>query len=472
MSADDAPLDRPLIPYARAPLSPGQLWRMLVARRWLIAGVVLAFALVAVAAALFLPDKYVGSVSVVIDVPDEDPVSGAGFPSMLADNYLATQIDLLTSEKVLLRVLREQKLTEDKKAREAFAASAPEGASFERWLATQLGKHLDVHKGSTSRLIQLRYSNESPQKAAAIANAVVRAYRQTSAEIVSDPAQSRLTQYTGYLETLRAKVDTAQKTLTQAQQKSGVINLDQTTSKGDTQRLDDLGVKLNQAEADRQGAQAKVARIRQLKRQGRPVSAQAEILNSGYVQQLKGRLVELQSERAKMAKTLGANHPRMRSLAAQIATVRQRLGHEIDAYLASNRSQAEIASDRENALRKSLKRERSDVLAQQKKRDDIAGLVRKLDSAKRVYQVALGRYDQVLGNSELAQYNISVISWAKPPSEPAGLSGKVTLLLAIVMGALVGGALALILELLNRRVRDAEDVTRELGLPVLGELPA
>ena len=45
-------------------------------------------------------------------------------------------------------------------------------------------------------------------------------------------------------------------------------------------------------------------------------------------------------------------------------------------------------------------------------------------------------------------------------------------LLSIFVGALLGVGLALLLELLNRRVRSPEDIVEALGLPVIGYLDA
>lgn len=469
MTDNDFRLDRPLIPGMRSPLSPSQLWRILLARRQWIAVTVAVFALIAIAAALFVPDKYVGSAALVIDVPSSNPSGQDNVPSMLAENYVATQMDLLTSDRVLVRVVNQQQLADDPEARKAFDALAPSGASFKDWLADQIGESLHIASGTTSRLIRVQFSDPSPQRAAAIANAVVRAYRHVNRQLVADPSRARLESYTAYLDELRSKVDTAQQKLTSAQQKSGVIDRNG-SSQSDTERLQDLGIKLNQAESDHQTAQAEVARIEKLRGQNKPVTAQADILSSRLVQQLKGQLTNLQSQRAKLAKALGPKNPRMQSLSAQIATVQSRLRNEVDAYLKANRSQTEVAAARESALRDALTRERGDVLAQQKKRDQIASLVRRLDGAQQVYKAALGRYDQVLGGSQLQSYNVSIVSWASPPRWPSGMSGKTKLALGLVFGAMVGCALALLVELLGRRVRDSEDITRELGLPVLGDL--
>ncbi|GAB3679127.1 Wzz/FepE/Etk N-terminal domain-containing protein [Salinisphaera aquimarina] len=470
MNSDDSMLDRPLIPGMRAPLTLGQLQRILRARWRLIAAVVATFLLLAVLSILLLSDSYAAKVSLLIEFPGDDPVTGQQYPSNLADSYQATQVDLLSSYKVRLAVVDELKLADDTAARQKFEDSAPAGASFEEWLAQRIAKKLTVAADQSSRLLVVQYEDKDPQKSAKIANSIVEQYMGASAQIASDPAKNRQSRYAEFLDGLRGKVDAAQDRLTDIQQRLQVIN-GNNAGNIDTQRLEDLGLKLNQAESDHQAARAKVEQIRALQKAGQPVTAQAEILGSSYVQELKGRLLRLQSERADVGKVLGSRHPKMRSLNAEIGTVRARLSEEINAYLQANRGQAQTTADQQTALRKTFDQERADVIDQQRKRAEVAKYQRELASAKQVYDAALNEYDQVLGGSEMHRQNISVISWASPPRAPSGLGKKIKLLLALVLGAIVGCALALLLEFTDRRVRGPEDITREMDLPILGDLP-
>lgn len=464
----EARYDRPLIPGARAALTPRQVGRIAWARRSLIVFIMALFAVLGVGMALFLPKTYQASVSLLIEFPSENPVTNQYLPADLAASYLATQIDLLKSEKVRLDVIEELNLGGDPEAREQFEANASPDASFDVWLATQMLSQINVGTGSGSRIIELGYSADDPSRAAEIANALVRAYMDTALELSLDPARRRRASYNDYLESLRKDVETAQANLTEAQQEMGVLDLEQAGGV-DRRRLEDLNLRLNEVQSEHQAAQAKVARINELRQRGRPLTAQADILGSNYVQELKGRLLQLESSRADLAKTLGANHPRMQALDAEIGTVRSRLRAEISSYVEANHGEAQTAASRESALRDTLSTERQQVLDQQRKRDQIARHVRELDSAKSLYQAAVAQYDQVLGGSELQQSNVSVVSWATPPQFPEGLPGKILLALSIAAGGFIGVGLAMLIELLNRRVRSSDDVERELGLPVLGE---
>jgi len=436
----------------------------------LIAAITLALALASLVASLLITPVYEAEATLLIDFRSSDPVTGQDFPQMLSDSYVATQIDLLHSLKVRRAAVDALNLTADPGARRAYEQADAGDMPFADWLAGGMRDRIEVEKSRESRIIDVRYTDSDREQAANIANALVRVFRETKLELAEEPARDRRQKFEKYLASLRDDVSQAQKKLTAAQQDLGVLNLEDADSV-DTQRLADLGLRLNEAESEHQAARSKVKRIEALKRQGKPLTAQADILGSAYVQELKGRLVQLQGNRAELAETLGSRHPRMQSLKAESATVRRQLAGEIATYVQANRSNAQSSKERESALRSSVRGERQSVLDEQRKRDQIAGHVRELESAKAVYKAALDRYDQVLGSSQLQSINVSVVHWASAPQRPIRPNTLRNVLAGLVLGLFLGVCVALVAELARRRVRTATDVERELDLEVLGVLP-
>ncbi|MFN8990439.1 MAG: chain length determinant protein EpsF, partial [Betaproteobacteria bacterium] len=97
-------------------------------------------------------------------------------------------------------------------------------------------------------------------------------------------------------------------------------------------------------------------------------------------------------------------------------------------------------------------------------------LAKEVDNAQKAFDVASQRFQTTKLESQTSLTNISVLSPALPPSEPSSPLLLLNTLLALVVGAVVGIAMALLVETLNRRVRSAAGLREALGAPVLASL--
>src|ERR1700685_4489586 len=73
--------------------------------RWVVAsGMMAAVLLAAAIICVISPKQYTATASVVVD-PKADPVAGVVNPQQLSSGYLATQVDVLGSERVARKVV-------------------------------------------------------------------------------------------------------------------------------------------------------------------------------------------------------------------------------------------------------------------------------------------------------------------------------------------------------------------------------
>ena len=54
---------------------------------------------------LLLPKQYSASTAVVVDVKSPDPIAGVFLPGLILPGYMATQVDIITSDRVAQRVV-------------------------------------------------------------------------------------------------------------------------------------------------------------------------------------------------------------------------------------------------------------------------------------------------------------------------------------------------------------------------------
>jgi uncharacterized protein involved in exopolysaccharide biosynthesis len=112
------------------------------------------------------------------------------------------------------------------------------------------------------------------------------------------------------------------------------------------------------------------------------------------------------------------------------------------------------------------------ILDLRKQRDEVMVLVKDVESAQRAYEAVAQRYTQSKLESQANQTNVAVLTPAEPPLEPSSPKKLLNTVLAIFLGTLLGVGAALVLELLNRRVRSRDDLQEALGVPVLAEFSA
>ena len=97
-------------------------------------------------------------------------------------------------------------------------------------------------------------------------------------------------------------------------------------------------------------------------------------------------------------------------------------------------------------------------------------LARDVDAAHRTYEGVSGRLTQLSLEGQNVQANVRPLSPAIEPYEPSRPKVMTQILGAAIGGLLLGAAAAIALEMLDRRVRNPEDMMAMAGVPVIGVL--
>src|ERR1700675_1242838 len=95
-------------------MSFSQLIRIVWVHRGLSLSILAVVMAIAVAASLLLPKKYTAESAVVVDGRSIDPLAQQGaITFQLASSYVSTQVDVIQSHNVALKVVDQLKLTTD-----------------------------------------------------------------------------------------------------------------------------------------------------------------------------------------------------------------------------------------------------------------------------------------------------------------------------------------------------------------------
>jgi chain length determinant protein EpsF len=442
----------------------GQFLSILRARWWVVALVLGLTVATTVVVSLLLPKQYSATASVVVDFKP-DPISAAVFGGMPSPAVMATQVDIIGSERVALRVARSLRLTENPQIRQQWQDETGGEGTVEQWLTTLFAKSLDIQPSRESSVIRVGYQAPDPRFAAGMANAFVQAYIDTALELRVNPAR----QYTGFFDTqvkeLRDALEVAQTKLSTYQKANGIIATDE--------RLDVENARLNELSSQLVALQALAAesRSRQAQAGGARADRTQEVLNNPVVNQIKTQIAGVEADLKQLTSRFGDRHPQVIESKARLAELQSNLQAEIQRVSGGASVTATINNQREAQVRAALDAQRDKVLRMKAVRDEGQLLLRDVENAQRTFEAVQSRLAQTTLESQTTQSNVNVLTQASPPLEPSSPNILLNTALAVFLGGLLAVGTALLLELMDRRVRGLDDILTALDLPVIGVLP-
>jgi polysaccharide biosynthesis transport protein len=441
----------------------GQFLSIMRARWWAALLVLVLVVAGALAVNLMLPKQYKAVASVLVD-SKPDPVSVAMFGGQ-SPGFMATQVDIIQSDRVAQRVVRNLKLNENPQIRKQWQDEAKGEGSIESWLGGVFQKSMDVVPSRESSVISVSYRAPDPRFAAALANAFVQAYVDTSLELRVDPARQYSTFFESRSKEARENLEVSQSKLSSFQREKGIIANDE--------RLDIENSRLNELSSQLTALQAMAAESgsRQAQAQGAQGDRMQEVLNNGLVSGLKSDLSRGEARLQELSTRFGDNHPQVQEIKANITELRTRLDIETRKVTSGVGLTNTITRKRESEVRASLEAQRNKVLRLKAVRDEGMVMMRDVENAQRSYDAVQQRFTQTNLESQTKQSSVNMLTEAAPPLTPASPRTLLNTLLAGLVGSLLAIGTALVLELRDRRVRNVDDLSAMLDLPVLVTLP-
>ena len=442
-----------------------QVLQVLRARWRLAARVFLATLSVAVLLTLLLPKQYTASASVVVDVKSADPIAGVTNPALTAPSYMATQVDIMESDRVAQQVVRAMKMADSADMRQQWTDDTSGSGNFELWLAGRLKRKLDVRPARESNLIEVRFTSVDPKFAAATANAFAQAYLGIVLDLRTDPARRYSAFFDDRARQLRDALEQAQRKLSAYQKDHGILATEE--------RLDVENARMNDLSSQLVGLQAASADSR-----SRDVAAATageslqDIVANPVVAGLRSEIAKQEAHLQELSERLGDRHPQLIELRASIDSLHLRVEQETRRLASGLQVGSIISESRESQVRAALDSQRERLLRMKGERNELAVLQRDVEQAQRSYDGVVARLSQVSLESLSTQTNAALLMEATEPAQASFPRWTVNLPLGLFAGVLLALACTLARETADRRIRSTEDVLSGLRLPVLGTLSA
>lgn len=452
-------------------MSPQQFLLALRARIGVFAVVLAATMLVATLASLLLPKSYKAMVSLMVDAKDEQSMNNPLRPLVLPQerlSYMQTQMDILTSRKVAIKVVQDLRLAENAQVRKRLERDAANEGLIEDRLVESLLKNLKVDT-SQSNVMQASFTSTDPRYAAAVANAFAKAYVDTMLELRVEPTREAAAWFDEQLKALRANLEEAQAKLTAYHQQQGIISADE--------RYDDqttrLGVLAEQVARGQEQTFLWNSRDQQARRQldeGGAPDRIPDVMDNAFVQKLKTDLLLGEARLQELSTQYGVNHPTYERQMSENRSLREKLDAEMRKVIDGIGTSARQSRQRDAALVKALAEQRARLLKMKENRNEFTVLKRNVESAESAYDTAMQRFVVSQVDSRASQTNVTILNPAVVPSQPSRPRIALNIALSVVIGTILGLGCVMLMEIRDRRVRSVEDLALLRNLPVLAVL--
>ena len=411
---------------------------------------------------LLLPKEYTASTAVVVDVRSPDPVAGMVLPGLVGPGYMATQADIVNSDRVAQRVVKLLRMDESPVIREQWMEATGGEGELTVWLADLLKKKLDVRPSRESNVINIRFSGTDPGFAAGVANAFAQAYIDVNLGLKVEPARQYATWFDDQTAILRDKLEKAQQALSAHQQKTGIVATDE--------RLDYEIAKLNELSTQLTIVQGQTSDSSSKRKSAGNSETLAEVMQSPLINSFKSDIARLDAKLQESNINLGRNHPQTQRAQSELASLRNKLASETQQIHNSIGTSYQIGKQKEQELLEAMESQKKRVLELNRQRDQISVLQRDVEAAQRNFEGVSQRSAQTRLESHSVQTNIAMLNPASIPTEHSKPRILFNMVISLFVGTLLGVGIALMLELGNRRVRSAEDLLAAIDLPVLATI--
>jgi capsular exopolysaccharide synthesis family protein len=397
-----------------------------------------------------------------IDIDRQTPSDVVGQDSVRsapgdADQFLATQMKLVESDSVLRPV--DQKFG----LRTLEGQSASDGSKGQK--APVVLKRLRVTRPPNTYLMLIQYQSTDPQLAADAANAISQSYLELTYNIRVRSSESMAGFMEHQLEELKAKMERSGTALAAFERELNLVNPEEKTNIL-ASRLLQLNSDYTSAQGDRLRKQAAYESVRGGELEAVLATPQGEALRK-----LSERANEAREHFAEIKAFYGANHAEYRKAQAAADQIQ----------VAFDATRADIVRRVEIEFRESERREQmsADAVATAKTEFDrvngrsfeYQALKREADGDKTLYDELMRRIKEAGINAGFHNSAIRIADAARPPLKPVFPNIPLNALLAFLFSGLIGIGGAVIADLLDKTIRDPEQVSRTLRTEVIGSLP-
>lgn len=330
-----------------------------------------------------------------------------------------------------------------------------------------LAKYLDVRRVADSYVVNVSYTSPNPAVSAVIANAFAELYIESMSGARAHATDEAIAWLDGQLAQAEIRVTEADDALRAFRAENNII----ASGHLNEQELTGISAALVTARAERAEAEARLRQFQAFTPEQRAQAAVPEALSNPIILNLRNQYLTAAARLAEVQRLYGRDTLDAQRLQSEMTESKRLVADEIGRMELSYEAELAAAGAREDRIQQDFDTLRDTLLSADKAIATLQRLEWQATAAAQVVETLEAKRRDALELRAQPFSDARIISPAVAPGEPSAPKEMIVLMLAIIAGGMIGGALALIRELRDDGFRTPEQVEQALGLPVIGMLP-
>jgi capsular exopolysaccharide synthesis family protein len=401
---------------------------------------------------------------------DQTYASGMGL-FLDSQEYYETQYKILSSDRVLLPVVRDMNLGADLEFLGYRTAPATPISADD--VVRALRSRLTIDPVKSSRLAYVRIDDTSPARARKIADAVAAAYIDQNLQTAIDSSGSAVVWLSGQLDHLQHELESNENELYKFKEANELPSISLNDASNMLRiEMQELDTALTHTRTKRAELEARAAALAKIDANNPEEIPSTELLTNAFLQTLRAEYEQAVKARdALTAAGKDTNHPQMKAAEGQLEVTRAALIAQIRNIQGSVARDLDVIKHQEAAETALFETSRRKAVELNMKEIEYHRLDRTREQNEKLYQLLITKKKEADLARMMRVNNIRVVDSAVEPVAPIRPRVSVFLLGGLAIGLLLGLALVWVREQLDNSLKTPDDIETDLGVTFLGLLP-
>lgn len=431
------------------------------------------------------PLRYTATASILID-PRQRMVVPDLLMQMMSfreNLILDSQIEIIMSDKLIEKAAEKiglfsgktEKEHENDLYRDAIKGNASGESVTESEMSTlsklaAFRSGLKVTREGKTYVLKISYTSKYPRMSAARANLIADTYLDNEMAIQFEASKRTYAWLKEWAEKTRKELIVVEQEIKDYKTNKNIVESDWSDSITN-QQMSDLNKNLAAVRSEVAQASARFDSLTAAIKEGNPDAITSDVMTNDVINDLRSKYVKLSQSAKNIGRSRGTDYQPYKSIKRQMEDTRQLMIGEYKRIAEGYKNEYEIALSKQKSLQAEMDSLSSDSLVDQQKHIDLRELQLRAESVRNLYTKLLNNLNEQTEMQSAPFTQGRVINYAQIPRKASWPDTKLVIALSIAAGLILGIALALLREYLNKFIWKIEELEQATHRTCLGMLP-